>query len=375
MTKKKTLLEFSSSVADHRVKRNKIYSSESILFMTLCGAICGCQTWKEITLFAASKKQFFKQEIPSYSGIPSHDTFERFFSMLDIKEFELNFRAYVQELIGDYKGLIAIDGKTIRSTTDKGGTRTTLKERLHMVSAFAVDQGICLCQEKVNKKENEIVVIPKLLKALDIEGCVVTIDAMGTQRKIAKQITEQKGDYIFIVKGNHKKQLNDLKEFMNSYSSEKLQNRTDEYTVSQKVKGAIVQRSAYVGNNVWNFGKEFPFEGMKSFGWIHITKKEEGKNDLSEIKFFISSLEMDAKKIVELQRKHWAIENNLHWQLDVSFNEDQTRKTGNSAVNYSLINKIALAAIIKTEEKYAVASKRKLAGWDDEFLRKIINLI
>lgn len=381
-----TLLTLSQSIPDFRIDRRQVHTSEVIVYITLAAVICDAQTWEDVALFGRCKFDYFKTVFPYLEKIPSHDTFNRFFSLLKPEVFERKFRQWVRSVIENYEGVIAIDGKTIKNGTydeiDKSyrgslSKRSSLRSKLHIVSACFAEYGISLGQLKVDEKTNEITAIPQLLKELDIAGCTITIDAMGCQKAIAKTIIEEGADYVLAVKENHKHLYKDMNLFFKKWCSEK-PHRISQFETYEKGHGRIEERIYRVCNNLFWLNGWKDWEGLKTFVSVESIRTIPGaKGPLRshETRYYISSLELDAQKIGKAIRSHWAVENNLHWQLDVTFNEDDDRKKNNAAQNFSVVSKVALAMLKKDNtKKNSIRSKRKGAGWDNEYLHQLLSL-
>lgn len=327
-------------------------------------------------MFGRSKEEYFRSRIPSFNGVPSHDTFNRFFCNIDIDSFERQFRHWVSQICEKNKGVVAIDGKTIRGASKRGKSGFNL----HIVSAFSAANGISIGQLKVNDKSNEIPVFPELIEALYLKECIITIDAMGCQKGIAQTIIKAEADYILCVKDNHKHLHNDLTQHFSHGDALLLkgrslpQNRWASYRTEEKAHGMLEVRecTVYYNGGLGMAYKEW--EGLQSIARIISTRTDpKAKHATTEKRYYISSLGLDAKLIAESVRSHWNVENNLHWQLDVSFNEDKGRKNGNGALNDSLICKMTLAILKHDDRKASIAAKRKSAGWDDNFLDKLLS--
>lgn len=369
-----------NNIQDPRRNHLQKHSLETIIYITLAAVIGGAESWYEIEEFGNTHIDFFKSKIEGLEEIPSHDTFNRVFSIIKPKEFESGFRQWVQELYGTYKGIIAIDGKEMRGakSEDENGKICPIR----MVSAWAVDNGVSLGQEKVGEKSNEIKAIPKLLKILDLEGCIVTIDAIGCQHKIVKEVIENKGDYLIAVKENQQKLHKSLSSWFSEVDIEGLKKRGHGHypptryqycTQENHGHGRTEKRICRVISYQSYTEKIVHWEGVRSLVCIENTRTDNKTGETtSENHYYITSLPMDAETILNVARKHWGIENNLHWQLDVSFNEDNQKKKNNAAQNISLVNKIALARIKQDETKGSMKAKRKRAGWDSSFLAKLM---
>lgn len=361
------ILTFAKSLPEHRMERRKLHSVENIVFITLAAVICGADTWEDICDFGHAKKEFLKGILSVENGIPSPDTFNRFFAGLSSGVFEESFMAWVNELCSQNLGVIAIDGKTVRGSKKQGN-----KSAIHMVSAFATANHLVLGQVKTNEKSNEITAIPELLKVLDIEGCTITIDAMGCQREIAKIIVDQHADYILAVKENQKELHANIVDSFRLVPKQKQMSYED----LDAGHGRIETRRCTVTNDLSLVSGTENWEKLTTLVKLESTRiiKASGETQ-QETRYYITSSEPDAKETAAAVRSHWGIENELHWQLDVSFNEDKSRKRDrNAAENYSVIMRMALN-IIKNEKtsKRSVKGKRLKAGWDNNYLLVLLN--
>ncbi len=367
-------------VEDPRRDHLKEHSLGCIFYITMAAVVCGAESWYEVAEFGKMKEPFLRSRIKGFKGVPSHDTFNRVFSILDPKELERGFRMWIHEICGKYSGIVAIDGKEIC------GARVEKKdgsfEPLRMVSAWAASNGVTLGQEKVGKKSNEITAIPKLIKALDLSGCVVTIDAMGCQHEIVETIIKNKADFVICVKDNQKKLHNEIKSYFTGidFNGNKINGHghipPTRYQASYTEEcghGRKERRYCQVYNNGMT-GEILGWEGVRSVVCqTKITTQLKSKKTVEEKHYYITSLPLDSDRIMQAIRTHWSIENNLHWQLDVTFNEDDTRKRKNAAQNFSLISKIALAQIKNSQRKGSFKMKRKLAGWDENYMIELLD--
>ena len=361
------LLIFAHSIPDHRMDRKKLHLAKDIVFITLAAVICGAETWEEIAEFGRSKKKFLKQFIKLENGIPSPDTFNRFFAALNPMTFESLFLSWVNGLCKSHKGVVAIDGKTVRGSRKKGN-----KSAIHMVSAFAAANNLVIGQVKTNQKSNEITAIPELIKVLDIEDCIITIDAMGCQTKIAESIVNNGADYILAVKENQKELYANI---IDTFRFAKA-GKTVSFEDVDIGHGRVETRVCSITNNLDLLTNFEAWKNISALVKIDSQRyiKATGETQ-KETRYYISSLEKDAKKIGQAVRSHWGIENKLHWQLDVSFGEDKSRKRDrNAAENYSVVLRMALN-LVKNEKstKKSVRGKRLKAGWDDEYLLSLLN--
>jgi predicted transposase YbfD/YdcC len=330
--------------------------------------LCGAETWKQMVQFGKSKESFLRKFLLLPNGIPSEDTINRVFSSINNLDFENCFIEWVNSISTLSKGqVIAIDGKTMRGAKSHGK-----KSAIHMVSAWACENNLVLGQIKVNEKSNEITAIPNLLEILDIESSIITIDAMGCQKEIAKTIIENDANYILAVKENQAALL------------EKIQ---DEFLFSKQITqdtcidgdhGRIETRVCSVITDLQHVEKDGEWENLNAV--VKIESKREFKNSdkptENAIRYYISSCTLEPYEFQKSIRSHWGIENKLHWVLDVGFSEDASRKRNqNAAQNYSILLKIALN-LLKNEktEKQGVKGKRLKAGWDEEYLLKVLGV-
>ena len=359
-----------STIQDPRIDRQKKHQLQDIFFITLCAVISGADNWVMIEAFGKSKEKWLTEQLNLKHGIPSHDTFGDVFAALDTEKFSACFSRWVADLAILSEGeVIAIDGKTIRRSLDKASK----KAPIHRVSAWAQQNHLVLGQVKIDEKSNEITAIPKLLKRLDITGTVITIDAMGCQKKIAKQIVKQKADDVLSLKGNQGNLHDDVVTYFNSPLSPKIAS-----VDVQGDHGRIETRSIRATSDLkWLQERHPEWVGLKSI--IAVTAKRELKDRTEEeTRYFMSSLgDHNPKRLGEIVRAHWAIENNLHWVLDMAFDEDSNRtRKGHSASNLAVIRHIALNLIKnETTSKVGIKTKRAKAGWDNPYLLKVLGAI
>ena len=363
-----SIIQHFSSIPDPRINRSKLHRLSDIFFITLCAVICGANNWVEIVEFGKAKKAWFNERLGLKNGIPSHDTFGNVFAVIDTELFSQCFSNWVEDLsILSGEKIIAFDGKCLRGSID----RASKKAAIYMVSAWATDNQMVLGQQRVDEKSNEITAIPKLLARLDITGAVITMDAMGCQTKIATQIIEKKADYVLSLKGNQGTLHDDVKTFFEAKNT-----CPDVGHVSFDVgHGRVETRTVYASSDIeWLKERHSNWPSIKSIVAVTATRECKGKTS-EETRYFISSLDAtDPKRLGNIVRAHWGIENNLHWVLDMAFLEDgQRARTGNSAANMSIIRHIAIN-LIKAEKtaKVGVKTKRLKAGWDEDYLLKVI---
>jgi len=366
LKKNTNLLSYFENLEDHRAERCKKHLLLDIIGISICAVICGADSWNEIEEFGQMKKDWLSSFLELPFGIPSHDTFNRFYSNLDPAEFEKCFGDWVNSISDLIKSeIISVDGKTIRGAKINGNSS------IHMVSAWSYENDMVLGQVKVSEKSNEITAIPTLLDSIIIGGAIITIDAMGTQQKIAKKIIKNNANYTLAVKGNQPL----LRE-----------NIEDEFRFNKKIEsyqdidyghGRIETRTCHVITDFIHMEEVDKWTNLQSVIKIDSIRefKSTGKIEKAT-KYYISSMINTPKESLRIVRNHWAVENKLHWVLDVQFGEDLDRKrAGNASQNFSLINKVALNLIKKEKScKLGIKSKRKKAGWDNSYLEKILIL-
>lgn len=360
-----TLITVLKKLKDPRKRRRKRkHLLIDILILTILGVLSGADSWDAIELFGKKKYDFLKTILKLPYGIPSHDTINRVVSMIDSKQFEKLFIEWTKQITKPmHNEVVAIDGKTTRGSKD--GFRNT--PPIHLVSAWASDNGLSFGQVKTSDKSNEITAIPELLDMLDLKGCIISIDAMGTQKEIAKQIIEKEADYILALKSNHP--------FMHEDASVLFEWKTPDSIDEQcdKGHGRIENRKCEVIYQTDLLDDAESWHSLKSI--IKITSSRTiGENTRTQTRFYISSARLDAKQFNVNIRKHWSIENNLHWTLDVVFNDDKQRKRNkNAAQNFALAQRIALN-LLKADKsiKASIKSKRLMAAWDNDYLLSIL---
>ena len=364
-------LENFENIEDPRSTRNQLYTVSEILLVTLCAVICGADGWTDVENYGKSKIDYLRAYLEYANGVPSDDTIRRFYRYVNPTEFEKLFREWVEHLAKKTDSMvIAIDGKSSRHSFDGEGNM------LHMISAFATEARIVLGQEKVSEKSNEITAIPKMLDWLDVKGHIVTIDAMGCQYKIADQIVKKEGDYIFSLKGNQENLATDV----SLYFEDKELPTASSYKDYDKGHGRLEVRECWVVNDVqWLRDLNPNWQTIKSI--IKIESTREIKNNTSkETRYYVSSLNTTADKLLKAIRSHWAIENSLHWVLDMSFNEDASRIRKENAPHVMAIFRHIALNLLQTAKRDSESLKRqsikglrKLCSWDNKTLDLIIS--
>jgi len=362
------IVKFFRKLKDPRVKRRKKHLLLDIIAIAICAVIAGCDDWQQIETFGDNRREWLEQFLPLANGIPSHDTFERVFDRLDPVAFQACFRDWMNALC-DALGLkhIAIDGKTLC------GSRSGKLKALHLVSAWAVNNHLSLGQVATSEKSNEITAIPQLLELLSLKGALVTIDAMGCQKDIAAKIVAGGGDYVLTVKDNQPSLLSDIQDsFIQAHDTDFAGLDYDEYETSDRGHGRIEKRSYTIIKNPTTLQQKDLWAELKVIGMCVSTRIVKDKES-TEVRYFIGSRIASAKKYGATLRGHWSIENNLHWQLDVSFDEDNNQVTKrNGAENLSLLRKLALTLLKRHPDKRSIACKRLAAAFNPNFLEEVL---
>jgi len=367
------LLRSFADLPDPRA-HNIVHPLPNILLIAIMAVICGADDWHAVAQWGRAKHKWLASFMDLGRGVPSHDTFERVFAALDPDAFERCFLQWTAELVRHSGGkLIAIDGKTLRRSFDAASD----KAALHMVSAFCQQNHVVLGQRATDirgAKSNEITAIPKLLELLDLEDVVVTIDAMGCQKDIARQIVERGGDYLLAVKDNHPTMHEEVKFLFDEAIATGFDMPHAHHQTVEKDHGRLETRRCW---SVWDVGwfrDREHWRGLRSFVCIEATRQSKGHAS-TERRYYLSSLDgRDAAALLAAARGHWGIENRLHWCLDMSFDEDRRRlRRDHAAQNFSRLCRIALN-LLKAEKtlKLGIANKRLNCGWDHRYLIKVL---
>ena len=365
-----------SDIEDPRVQGRCDYPLIEVITIAICASIAGAEGWTDMETFGKSKEDWLKQFLVLETGIPSHDTFGDVFGMIDGEEFQRSFMRWVERVFTVTEGqVVAIDGKTARRSHDKA----IGKDAIHMVSAWAKANGIVLGQRKVDDKSNEITAIPELLDLLSITGCIVTIDAMGCQKKIAQKIRDKQADYLLSVKDNQGHLHQDIEDWFTYADQVDFKDIAHDYHKQvNKGHGRVEIREC------WLIADPIAFEYIRHYeGWADLkaivrVKRERRLADKvqQESVYYITSLDADAQKILQATRQHWSIENSLHWVMDVTFREDEMRiRKGNSSQNMVVLRHIALNILKKDKSKGSLKQKRYKATLDDTFLLKLLEQV
>ena len=364
-----TLLEAFQGLEDPRLERRKRHSLEDILVIAICAFICGADKWTEVEEFGLAKASWFKGFLALPNGIPSHDTFGRVFSLICPERFRECFLAWVKAISEVIPGeVIAIDGKTARRAYERGAQ----KSAMHMVSAWACDNGMVLGQLKTEAKSNEIKAIPALLDLLAVQGCIVTIDAMGCQKEIAQAIRNQGADYVLALKGNQGTLHEDVALFWDTHRDGE---GIEYHETLDADHGRIEIRRYWTCSELGWLEQRQDWQDLNIIGLAE-SERHIGDQVTIERRYFISSLANDACQFGGAVRKHWGIENSLHWTLDIAFREDESRVRKDYAPeNMAMLRHIALNLLKQeTTLKRGIKTKRLKAGWDETYLLKVLGI-
>lgn len=368
------ILRFFMDLPDPRA-RNAIHQLHDILIIALCAVICGANGWVEVEVFANAKIAWFSTFLDLKHGIPSHDTFGRVFACLNPDAFERCFVAWTRAVAQTAEGrLIAIDGKSIRRSFRHAWDKSGMA---HLVSAFVDANHLVFSQVAVEDKSNEIDAIPRLLGLLDLEGATVTIDALGCQKEVARQIIEAGGDYVLAVKENQPALYAKVSKLLDEAILEGFEGLSHaSHESSDDNHGRVETRRVWVTDEIDHLGSvQQEWAGLSSVAVVESTRQVLAGKTSTERRYFISSLKgVDARQMATAVRGHWAVENKLHWQLDVSFREDERRiRKNHGPENFSRLCRIALNLLKQDRSiKIGVHGKRLKAGWDEPYLLRLL---
>jgi predicted transposase YbfD/YdcC len=362
-------IELFDKLTDPRSDHTKLYPLQTLVFLTISAVVSGCETFTEIEEFGRMKLDWLKKYVKCPDDrIPSHDTLGDFFKRLDPKEFQECFINWTSQVCGISQGeLIAIDGKTLRRSYDTMDNKTAI----HMISAWATANDLVLGQVKTAAKSNEITAIPSLLKMLEVKDAIISIDAMGCQKEIARQIVGQQANYILALKGNQP----ELYEQVKAHFGYTIADSAD--VQINKDHGRIEKRKCTVINNLGLLDEAENWPEIQSVIKIEASRENlSDKKVTHQVRYYISSVKKSAQEFNRLIQSHWNIENKLHWVLDVNFNEDQSRlRKGYGDENFAIIRRIALNLIkLEKSKKPSQRIKRSKAGWSDEFRETVLKI-
>jgi len=356
---------------DPRVIGRQLHPLMDILMLGLCGIISGAEGWVEIEQFGKTRIDWLKKFLQLPHGIPSHDTIGRVFSLINPSKFQECFIRWARQLAEQNSEIIAIDGKALRASNDKGESPVTI------VSAFCARNQQVMGQTKTDKKSNEITAIPKLIESIDVSKSIVSIDAAGCQKNIAKKLIDSGADYLIALKGNQGSLHEEVSTFLSSIKDNNVYGENiDESDSVGKGHGRIEKRSCLISGDVHLLPTTHEWENLNTVIMIE-AQRVSGKTTSIERRYYISSAKLTAEKFNELVRAHWSIENQLHWILDVAFKEDQCRvRAGYAAENYATLRHIGLNLLKNDKtQKGGIKAKRMCAAWNPDYLLSLLGKI
>ena len=369
-------LEFFEEVPEPRQKAKVLYPLPELLLCSLVGVLCGAEGWVEVEEYGEAKLDFLRRFLPFEHGIASHDTFSDVFNALDREGFKTAFIAWTAALQEDIREIVAIDGKTLRRSFDRGQGQGPI----HMISAWAAGQRLVLGQLAVGAKDNEITAIPELLALLTLKGAIVTIDAIGCQKKIAAAIREKGADYLLALKQNQPALCRDAADFLVEQRAAGFKDcAAGSWATHQTTDadhGRIETRRHWITSDIgWLRQRHPAWSDLTSIAMIEAVREEPGKPATRQTRFYIASIAPDAVEFARAARQHWGIENGLHWVLDVVYREDECRiRKHNGPANFATIRHITLNLLqrTKTAKKKSIRVKRGLAALDETFLQAVL---
>jgi predicted transposase YbfD/YdcC len=379
---KLSLIEHFKNLPDPRVDRTKDHELIDVLTIAICTLLCAGESFNDMEDFGQAKEDWFKTFLTLRHGIPSHDTFNRVFAALDPVAFGECFMAWTQSLRAAVaQEIVALDGKALRRALAADQNSKVI------VSAWAQSNGLVLGQLKVDDKSNEITALPKLLRALELSGCIVTVDAMGTQKQIAKEIIEADADYVMSLKGNHETVHEEVKSFLDAAVAERSAQRPVGAKLSsgaanlaawetvEKDHGRLETRRYYQSGELAWFADRAKWAGLKTVGMVEAMREVGGKQTV-ERRYYLSSLALGVETFARAVRGHWSVENQLHWVLDVQMREDQSRaRAGYAAENLATLRRLALNLLNREQtKKRGVQGKQLNASWDHAYLLRLLGV-
>ena len=361
--------EYFQGIEDKRQRWKVQHNLLETIVMTICAVIAGCEGWEDIRDYCRVKEDWFRNSLGMklVNGIPSHDTIQRIWAMIDPKEFEKCFCAWVEAVCQKTKGeIISIDGKTLRRSGGGG------QKPIHMVSAWANEQQMVLGQLAVEEKSNEITAVPQLLDMLDVSGCIVTADAMSCQKEIVEKLSEKKADYVLSLKGNQPTLYHEVEEyFIAALENPQQYPIVTSFQTTDFGHGRVEKRTYYLSTEVdWYEDKE-QWQDLHAIGMV-CSEVESNGYIRTDTRYFITSLDNIAT-FSKAVRKHWGIENSLHWCLDMTFHEDYSRiRKDHSAENMAVVRHIAINILKNFPAKMSLARKRRRCSYDDAFFAAVL---
>jgi predicted transposase YbfD/YdcC len=368
-------LQCFAELRDPRREHGRRHTLWDIIALTICAVTGGADSWVDVEQYGYDKRDLLETFLELPNGIPAHDTLGRVFALLDPAAFRQGFVRWTAALADATSGrFIAIDGKTLRHSFDTAAG----KAALHLVSAWASDNRLLLGQQAVDGKSNEITAIPELLRLLDLKGAIVTIDAMGCQKDIAAQIHDAGGDYVLTLKENHETLYHEVRAlFLQGLDTDFAGLKARSYETVEQGHGRRETRLYHVLPIPADLAQRHPeWKGLRSLGMVFSERQVGDAEPTWETRYFLSSLTPRVRRFAQAVRGHWGIENNLHWILDVSFREDDSRlRKGHGPENLALVRRLAASLLQNdTTAKGGVACKRKHAGWNDDYLLEVLGV-
>jgi len=362
-----------AELTDPRREHCRLHGLWDILALTICAVVSGADSWVEVAKYGQRKLAWLQTFLELPHGIPAHDTFGRVFALLDPAALQAGFRTWMEALVEATAGrLIAVDGKTLRHSFDTAAG----KGPLHLVSAWATANRLLLGQQAVDSKSNEITAIPELLKILDLSGAIVTIDAMGCQKAIAAQLDDAGADYVLALKENQETLYEDVQQlFVKGLENDFADSVHHAYRTTEENHGRVETRTYHVVPVPKELAERHAaWQGLRSFGMVFRERQVGHEEATCETGFFITSLAPKVKTFARAVRGHWGIENSLHWVLDISFREDDSRlRKDHGPENLALLRRLAVSLLHNADSaKVGVACKRKQAGWDNDYLLEVL---
>jgi len=364
------LITILRELPDPRVERTKLHKLEDILVIAICALLCGAYSFEDMEVFGDAKEEWFRTFLELPHGIPSHDTFNRLFAALDPEQFLESFMKWTQSLRKAVpQEIVALDGKALRRALNQGQTAKVV------VSAWAAENGLVLGQQKVEDKSNEITAVPELLRRLELAGCIVTLDAMGCQKEIAKEIHEADADYVLALKGNQGTAFAEIKKYLDD-AIERKDKELGFVEKADKGHGRWEIRRYWQSGKIDWFADRDQWENLRSVGVVE-SVREIGQQRSVERRYYLSSLPVEIETFAKAVRSHWLIENQLHWVLDVHFREDQSRaRNKHAAQNLATLRRWALNLIKADQQKKkrSLKGRQKAAGWDNRYLLHLLGI-
>jgi predicted transposase YbfD/YdcC len=364
------LLDHFAELRDPRREHRRWHKLSDILVIAVCAVLCGAESYPAIEDFGHEREAWLQQFLELPGGIPSHDTFNRVLRLVDPVQFQACFLSWMQAVAAATAGeVVAIDGKALRRSFDTG----TAKRAIHMVSAWATANGVVLGQRKVDTKSNEITAIPELLDLLALKGCIVTIDAMGCQRAIAQKILDQGADYVLALKGNQPTLEQAVERFfVTGPEAEAHRSRSEYHEQTEQGHGRVETRCAWISAALDAELTAAAWPGLQSIGRVEATRTLGGKTSVEQ-RFYLSRLPPEAPPFARAVRKPGGIENKLHWTLDMTFREDQSRlRAGHGAENFAVLRHIALNLLRQESSPKSMPRKRLACALNPDYLLKVL---